>query len=144
MKSIDILVRVNGVEDFLVIYMFGQRELHKNAVNLRIVVVFVDQGQQIFFGNILRLIVLDFIETKVECSLDLQRHIADRCGVFTDENGDQAGNLACLLFHLSHFLLDFLKNCFADFSTADKFCRHGVSPPLTGLGDDSMTTDNPE
>mmetsp|Transcript_37901 Transcript_37901/g.62465 ORF Transcript_37901/g.62465 Transcript_37901/m.62465 type:complete len:276 (-) Transcript_37901:292-1119(-) len=58
-ETIHILLWQNGQQDLLLIDVFGQRQLHKNAVNLGHIVVLVHKSQQICFRDIVRLAVLN-------------------------------------------------------------------------------------
>src|SRR5262249_23879604 len=46
MKSIDVLIRVNGLDDFIGVDLYRQRQLNKNAMYRWIVVELRDQGEQ--------------------------------------------------------------------------------------------------
>ncbi len=49
MEAINILVGRNPPRHGMLTHVWRQRQLHQNAVNLRIVVEFIDQGQKAFF-----------------------------------------------------------------------------------------------
>ena len=44
MKSVDIFIGINGIEHFLFVDLLGERQLHQNAMNGIILIVFVYQG----------------------------------------------------------------------------------------------------
>ena len=48
MKSVHILVRIDGVEYFFLVNPFGKRQLNKDSINGVILIVFLYQGKQRF------------------------------------------------------------------------------------------------
>ncbi len=64
MKCVNILVRVNCDQHFFVIYMLRQGQLYKDAMDLGILIVFINQGKKILFRDIIRLIILDFFKSQ--------------------------------------------------------------------------------
>jgi hypothetical protein len=50
MESVHILVRIDGIENFFFINVFGQGQLDQDTVDAVVLVVLVDQRQQIRFG----------------------------------------------------------------------------------------------
>ena len=46
MEAVDVLVRVDGIDDGLLVDLVGQWQLHQDAVHGRVVVQFLDLGQQ--------------------------------------------------------------------------------------------------
>jgi hypothetical protein len=46
MKAVHVLVRIDGIENFFLINVFGQGKLNQDAVNAFILVVFVDQASR--------------------------------------------------------------------------------------------------
>ena len=107
-ESIHILVRINGIEHLFFIQMLWQRKLNQNTMNGIVVVVLVDQTQQRFLGNILRLAVLNFLKTQFIGSFDFQRYIRNGSGVFPDQNGYQTRHDAVLFFNFCHLIFNFL------------------------------------
>ena len=71
MKSVHIFVRINGVEHFLLVDVFGQRQLDQDAIDAVILIVLVDQGQKIRLGYVFRLGVLDLGKTDTVCGFNL-------------------------------------------------------------------------
>ena len=111
-------------KDLCFVDMFGQGKLNKNAVDLGILVVLVDQFQQFLFRQGFRLIVLDRIKSQLLGGLLLCRHIAHRGSVLAHKDCHKAWNHVIFLFELSHFLCQFLPDLFCDFIAANQFCSH--------------------
>ena len=65
MEAVNILVRIDGIEYLCFINVFGKRQLHKDTVNFRVFVIFIDKSKESRFGNVLGYIFLDRIETKL-------------------------------------------------------------------------------
>lgn len=59
MKAVDILGRIDRVDDRIGIDMRGQRQLHQNAVNRRVGIQLRDQRQQLHFGRFSGQLVLE-------------------------------------------------------------------------------------
>ena len=75
MKAIHVLFGIDGVEDLRLIDLFGKGQLNQNAVDLRIFIVFIDEGKQSLFCDIIRLVVLDGVKSQFFGGPLLRRHI---------------------------------------------------------------------
>ncbi|VTR68175.1 conserved hypothetical protein [Desulfosarcina cetonica] len=128
MEPVDILVRIDGVEHFFLINVLGQGQLNQDTVDAVVLVVLVDQGQKIRFGNIHRLAVLNFLESDAVGGFDLEGHIGNGCRVLAHEDGDQPGNHAVLFLDLFYLFGNLLEDLLADLGTLDKRCCHLLSP----------------
>ena len=115
MKSIHIFVGINGIQHLFVIDMFGEGKLDQNSVDVVVVIISFNQGQKILFGNIFRLAVLNFTESKSIGCLNLERNIGHGSGIFPNQNSDKPGNNPVLFFDFRYFFLNFVKNYFANF-----------------------------
>jgi hypothetical protein len=56
-EAVHVLFRGDGFEHLVAVDVLGQRQLHQDAVDLRVVVQFVDAGQQVGFGQVGRVAV---------------------------------------------------------------------------------------
>ena len=97
MEAVHVFVRIDGIEHFFFIDVFGQRKLNQNAVYGVILVVLVNQCQKIRFAEMARLIVLNLFESEAFGGLDLERHIGNGGRILPDQDGHQAGNDPVLL-----------------------------------------------
>ena len=62
MEGVNVLIRVDGVKNFFVVNMLGQRQLDQDTINFRVVIVFINQCQKICFRDVFGLIILDFVK----------------------------------------------------------------------------------
>ena len=109
--------------------MLGHRQLDQDAVDLGVLVVFVDQGQQGGLSDVRGLIVLDGVEPQLMGGLLLGGDVADGGRVFAHQDGDQAGGKLCLALSSLYFLLQFLANLGGDLRPFDQFGSHVTWPP---------------
>ncbi len=90
MEGVHVFVGINAVEHLVGIDVLGQGQLHQDAVDLGVLVVLVQEGQQGRFGDIRLLVVLDGIETELVGGLLFGGDVADGAGVLAHQDGDQA------------------------------------------------------
>ena len=105
MEGVHVLVGIDGVEHLVGIDVFGQGQLDQDAVDLGVLVVFVDQGQEGRLADVGGLIVLNGIEAQFMGGLLLGGDIADGAGIFPHQDGDQAGGDVVFGLQFVHFLL---------------------------------------
>ena len=105
MEGVHVLVGIDGVEHLVGIDVFGQGQLDQDAVNVGVLVVFLDQGQEGRLGNVGRLIVLNGMKAQFMGGLLLGGDIADGGGIFPHQDGDQAGDDVVFGLQFLHFLL---------------------------------------
>jgi hypothetical protein len=84
--------------------MFGQGELDEDAVDFRVFVHFIDEGEQILLGSLGREAIIIGINADFGAGLFLCGNVRDTCGVCADENDTKAGGYA---FGLEFFDLGF-------------------------------------
>ena len=110
MESVDVLVRIDGVNDLVFVDMLGERKLDKDTVDGRIPVVLVDQREKRLFADVRGLVVLNLMKAERQRRLHLQGHITDGSRIFSDQNGHKPRNRAVLFPNGLNFLTQFVKN----------------------------------
>ena len=85
MKTIHVLVGVDGVQNLGTIDMLGHRHLHQYSVYGGISVEFVNQRQKISFGCIGGQTVLPRIHANFHSLSGLVGHINPRCRIFANQ-----------------------------------------------------------
>ena len=130
MECIHVLVRIDGINHLFFVNMLGQRQLNQNAVDIRVIVVFTDQSQQIRFGDIFGLIILNFIKSNRQRCFYLQGYIADRRRVVAHKDGCQTGYFAVFGLYLFNVFFDFSQNSLSYLGSANNFCGHPISPDM--------------
>ena len=104
MKTVDILVGVDGADDFLLVDVARQRQLHDKAVDLRIAVELVDLLEQAFLSNV----VLEADERAPESAcltgFYLVGYVCFRTSVVTYQNGYKMRRALAGCRHFRNFL----------------------------------------
>ena len=77
--------------------MFGERQLHEDAVNFGVLVIFVDEREKRYFRDIFCYIFLHGIEAELFGGFLFTRYIADRRRIIADNDGHQSRHNAVLL-----------------------------------------------
>ena len=125
-ESVDVLVRIDGVNDLVFVDMLGERKLDKDTVDGRIPVVLVDQREKRLFADVRGLVVLNLMKAERQRRLHLQGHITDGSRIFSDQNGHKPRNRAVLFPNGLNFLTQFVKNRRPHLRAADDV-RHRIS-----------------
>ena len=102
-ESIHILSRRNGVNHFLFVNMFRQRQLHQNAINALILVEAGNFGKQVGFAHRLGQFDEFAIESTVLGGLNLATHIRTGSGVVAHNDDLEARTAAVLRLKLGYF-----------------------------------------
>ena len=117
MEAVYVLAVVDGLDDLLLIDMLGQRELHDEAIDIGILVQFVNTGQKLLFGDVVLKADEGALEATGLTGQHLILHIRFRATVVTYQHGCQMGLLAAtghdFLYLLSNLSLYGCCCCFS-------------------------------
>ena len=125
MEGVHVFVGINAVEHLVGVDVLGQGQLHQDAVDLGVLVVLVQEGQQGRFGDIRLLVVLNGIETEFVGGLLLGGDVADGAGVLAHQDGDQARGYIVLGLEFFHLFLQFGAYLGGHLRPFDQFSSHG-------------------
>jgi hypothetical protein len=119
MEAVDVLAGVHRVADVPLAHAFRDRQLDQNTVDFGVLVVLLDLRDDLLFGSCL----WEHDGVAVDSHLLGHQHFAVdillASGVFTDENGDQAGAPLPLLDPLLDLRLQFLLEVTGNFFPID-------------------------
>ena len=104
METVDILAVVDGLDDLLLIDMLGQRELHDEAIDIGVLVQFVNTGQKLLFGDVVLKADEGALEATGLTGQHLILHIRLRATVVTHQYSCQMRLLATTGHDFLHFL----------------------------------------
>ncbi|MNZ91816.1 hypothetical protein D3C78_1108110 [compost metagenome] len=123
-EAVDILVRVDALEQLRGIQMGGQWQLHQDAVDGRIGVESVDQAEQFFLRGAGVEVVGLGDEADFLAVLALVGDVNLGGWIAADQNDGQPGNAQTLLAALGYALGDLLAEAGGDGFTVDQLCGH--------------------
>ena len=86
MKAVHVLARIDAQQHATRVDVLGQRQLHQNAVDLRIGVQTVDQREQVRLGHLCRLGEGLVIQPGLVAGLALHPHVGRRRGILAHEH----------------------------------------------------------
>jgi hypothetical protein len=96
METVDVLQRVNGVQNHARIDPGGQRKLHQYAINRIIYIEELNLPQKFGSGKRSRKIDFSGIESKICASLNLTSDVNGAGGIVSDQHGRQPRPNACV------------------------------------------------
>ena len=131
MKAIHILVRINGIEHLGLINVFRQGELDQDAVNCRVIVVFVNQGKQVLFTGIGRQGHLFGMNAKIMSGFVFGCDVGLGSRIVSNQHGDKTGNQIMFLFKPGNLGPQLFANRLCSFGSADYLCTHTYSLPCS-------------
>ena len=114
MEAVDILVRVDGVDDGLFLDVIGQGQLHQDAVDRPVGIQFGDETEQVCLR---RVDVQPVLETFHAAGDRLFRLVADidlAGGILADQHDREAGRQAVILFQTANRDGDAGAQCFRE------------------------------
>ena len=124
MQTIDILCRIDGVDDGLCVQALRQRQLHQNAMHARIGIELCDQRQQIGLRRVRSELVLERRHARGFGLLRLVAHVDFGGRVIAHQHNREARREVMFTLHARHFIGDARAQvCGNDFSI-DDFGRH--------------------
>ena len=91
MKAVDILLRIDGFDDGLLVDVAGRRGLDEDAMNERVRVEFTHQRDEPFLRRVGGKLMFDGVQAKLGGLLVLGAHIRPRCRIFADEDHCEPG-----------------------------------------------------
>src|SRR5258706_8899087 len=113
MEAVDIFGGIDGHQDFFLVHLRGQRQLHQDAVNLVAAVQVFDQSEQFGGGRGFGWGVLLAVQANLFARFDFATDVNFRCRVVADEDDGEAGadSGGChgLRFR-SHFAADIVRD----------------------------------
>lgn len=74
-KAVDVFVGIDRVEHLIFVDVLGEWELDENAVYGVVLVVFFDECEECVFADVVRLLVLYFVEAEFESGFDLECYV---------------------------------------------------------------------
>jgi hypothetical protein len=86
MEPVDVLGRIDCLEDAQCVDLAGQRNLNKDAVDLIVPVEFLNQRQQFISGRRFQQFVLFGVETELPRSFYLTGNVGLRCRIGSDDD----------------------------------------------------------
>lgn len=118
-EAVHILFGGDGGDDFLLVDMLGQRQLHQDAVHLRVVVEGGYLLQEALFGAVLRQFDEMSVHADVLRGFDFAAHIGAACGVVPHDNDHEARTPTVLFFKVFHLDLHPVFERLGEFLSAD-------------------------
>ena len=106
METIDVLLGVDAVEDFILINVLGKRQLNQNAMNSRIGVQFGNLSRESLHGHVRRIVKSKGRDATFLARLLLHSDVRLRIATLAHQNDSQAGNLAAVGLQLLDGILD--------------------------------------
>ena len=97
MKTVDILGRVDGVDDRVFVHVFGQRQLNQNTVDAGVLVELIDHRQQVVLADFRRELMLERRHAGGLGLLALGADIDLTGRIFAHQDHRQAGGQAVIL-----------------------------------------------
>ncbi|MNR23217.1 hypothetical protein D3C85_1402240 [compost metagenome] len=91
MKPVHVLLGRDGLDDLVRVHVLGQRKLHQDAVDGRVLVQDGDAGQQFGLGHLGRVLLFHGMQAGLFAGRDLVAHIHLRRGVRAHQHHGQAG-----------------------------------------------------
>lgn len=90
MKTVNVLRRIDRLENFSVVYVFRQRQLDQNAVNIVPAVEFPDDGEKLGLRYVRGEVNMLGIHSKLFGRFNFAADVNRRCRVLTDADHCQA------------------------------------------------------
>ncbi len=90
-EAVDVLQRIDPLDDLVFVDVIGQRQLHQDAVDRRVRVELVDQRQDVGFGRVGGQVVIARRDAGLFACAALVADINPRGRVFPNEDHGQAG-----------------------------------------------------
>ncbi len=135
MKAVDVLARIDAIYYGVRVQVRRQRQLHQNAVNLRITIQLLDQGNQFGLCRRCRQIVVARTKANMCTGTALVAHVDGRCRIVADENNGEAGHGKPLLLAQLNPRAKFVKQVIRDALAVQYSCGHpGSSLILVEIG----------
>ena len=106
MEAVDVLAVVDGLDDFLFGDMAGKRELHDEAVDLRVLIETLDGFEKFLFGHVILVADKGRAESAGLAGFYFVGHIGFAAAVVADKDGCEMG----AAFALCHHFFDFRGN----------------------------------
>ena len=129
MEAVDILVRVDGVDDGLFLDVIGQGQLHQDAVHRPIGIQFGDEIEQVRLARVDVQSVLEALHAAGDGLLALVADIDLAGGILADENDGEAGRQAVGLFQGANRLRNSRAQRFREgLAVDDVLFSHGSLP----------------
>lgn len=90
MEAVNILARVDAMDQIAGVPVSGQRQLNKDAVDFRVRIQLVDQFRQLLLAGIRRKVVIKSLNSDFAAGLALVAYIHGRCRIFADQDDGQS------------------------------------------------------
>ena len=127
MKAVDILRRIECVDDRRFVDLFWQRHLHQNPINVLMFIQLVDDCQQVFCSCRVGQVKLFRFNSNFSAGTNFVSHIDRRSIIISNQHGAQARLETLLGLQPLHFLSDFVFDLLGDRATVENFCAPGFS-----------------
>ena len=102
METVHILFGGDGSDNLLLVNVLRERQLHQDAVHLRVIVEGGYLLQEALFGAVLRQFDEMSVHADVLCGFDFSAHVGAACGVVPHDNDHEARTPTVLFFKVFH------------------------------------------
>ncbi len=135
MKAVDVLARIDAIYHGVRVEVRRQRQLDQDAVNLRIAIQLLDQGNQFCLCRRRRQIVVARTKADMRTSAALVAHVDGRCRLVADQDNGKPGHGQPLLLAQLHPRAKFVEQVIRDALAVQYSCGHpGSSLILVEIG----------